>query len=42
MNAITRRLPLTAQQVTTIVGVAIFTSLGALALLGYMLWRARK
>lgn len=37
-----RRLPLSPAQVGTVIGVALITSIGALTLLGFMLWRARK
>lgn len=37
-----RRLPLSPNQVAAVVGLAFITSIGAVALLGYMLWRARS
>ncbi len=37
-----RRLPLSPRQASAVVGLAFITSIGALALLGFMLWRARS
>lgn len=37
-----RRLPLSPNQLAAVVAMAFITSIGALLMLGYMLWRARS